>query len=103
MPEYLDGVERLIEVAGIDHVGIASDFCEGRDAEFWRYLGRLHGTLATFDIRVPTDNPTIKGYAGTYEMANVADGLRDRGYAEADVAKVMGGNWVRLYSEVWGS
>lgn len=99
--EYLDGVERLIEVAGIDHVGFASDFCEGRDHDFWAYLGRLHGTVAQFDTRVPDPDPHIAGLGGSSEMPNVAAGLRGRGYTDQDVAKFMGENWLRLYEQVW--
>ncbi|WP_165367375.1 dipeptidase [Phytoactinopolyspora endophytica] len=99
--EYLDGVERLIEIAGIDHVGIATDSCEGHDWDFWRYLGRLHGTTPHFEIDLPRPNPVIKGLAGTFDIPNVAEGLRSRGYNEDDVAKVMGGNWLRLYQTVW--
>ncbi|MEQ3548960.1 membrane dipeptidase [Pseudonocardia nematodicida] len=99
--EYVDGLERLVEVAGIDHVGIASDFCEGRDQGFWPYLGRLHGTLPHFDIRVPDPNPVIAGLTGSTDMPNVAAVLRERGYTETDVAKVMGENWLRLYRAVW--
>ncbi|MEU6644669.1 membrane dipeptidase [Saccharomonospora sp. NPDC046836] len=101
--EYLDGVERLIEVAGIDHVGIASDFCEGRDWDFWPYLGRLHGTTPHFEINVPAPNPVIKGFEGSFDMPNVANGLLDRGYRDDEVAKIMGGNWLRLYHTVWGA
>jgi membrane dipeptidase len=34
-------------------------------------------------------------------MPNVADGLRGRGYRDDEVAKIMGGNWLRLYEAVW--
>jgi membrane dipeptidase len=101
LAEYLDGVERLIEVAGIDHVGIASDFCEGRDWDFWPYLGRLHGTTPHFDIKVPAPNPVIAGLKGSVDVPNIAEGLRGRGYRDDEVAKVMGDNWLRLYRAVW--
>lgn len=99
--EYVDGLERMIEVAGIDHVGVASDFCEGHDHAFWSYLGRLHGTVEHFDTRVPDPNPMIRGLGGSVDMSNIAGELGDRGYSEADVAKVMGENWLRIYETVW--
>lgn len=102
LTDYLDAIERLVEVAGIDHVGIASDFCEGRDREFWRYLGRLHGTTPHFEIDPPSDNPVIGGLEGAFALPRVADGLRDRGYDDAAVEQIMGGNWLRLYRTVWG-
>ncbi|MXZ20724.1 MAG: hypothetical protein F4Y84_09010, partial [Caldilineaceae bacterium SB0665_bin_25] len=27
--------------------------------------------------------------------------LLDRGYSAADVEKILGGNWLRLFEEVW--
>jgi membrane dipeptidase len=51
---------------------------------------------------VPAPNPVIAGLEGSFDMPNVAEGLRGRGYCDDDVAKVMGGNWVRLYEAVWG-
>ncbi|MBI3979348.1 MAG: membrane dipeptidase [Chloroflexi bacterium] len=32
----------------------------------------------------------------------MTEGLLARGYAEDDVQKVLGGNWVRLFGQVWG-
>lgn len=101
LSEYLDGIERLIEVSGTDHVGIASDFCEGHDERFWEYLGKLHGTEPYFDTRVPVNNPVVAGLENSGQMPAVADGLRNRGYTEIDVEKIMGGNWLRLFEEVW--
>ena len=33
---------------------------------------------------------------------NLPPRLLKRGYAAADVLKILGGNWVRVYREVWG-
>jgi membrane dipeptidase len=35
-------------------------------------------------------------------FANITSELSDRGYAESDIEKVIGGNWMRLFREVWG-
>ena len=35
-------------------------------------------------------------------MPNLALEMLGRGYAQADVAKVLGGNWLRLFREMWG-
>ncbi|PSL00334.1 membrane dipeptidase [Murinocardiopsis flavida] len=103
MAEYLDGLERLLDVAGIDHVGIATDQCEGHDRDFFEYLARLHGTTPHFDVRIPGPNPAIKGLETNAEIPNIAAGLRGRGYGTEEVDKIMGGNWMRLYRDVWGA
>lgn len=98
---YIDGIERLIEVAGIDGVGIASDFCEGHGPEFWQYLGRIHGTTPHWDIKAPPGHPTVTGLRGAVDMPLIGAALRGRGYSNDDVAKVTGGNFLRLFGEVW--
>jgi membrane dipeptidase len=36
------------------------------------------------------------------EMPNIAAELLKRGYSAEDVTKVLGGNWLRLFRQVWG-
>ena len=35
-------------------------------------------------------------------LGTLTAGLSARGYADADVRKVMGGNWLRVFRQVWG-
>ena len=58
---------------GIDHVGISSDFNEGGGVKGWENVG---------DIR------------------NVTAELLTRGYSEADIAKLWGGNFLRVWDQV---
>lgn len=69
----IDHIEHAIEVAGIDHVGIGSDFDGG-------------GTLV----------------ADATAFGDIAAALRERGYSPADVDKVMGENHLRLFTNVCG-
>ena len=47
------------------------------------------------------------GYArATHKPAvvnvHIAPGLARRGYRDEDIAKVVGGNWMRVFRDVWG-
>ena len=75
MEMLIQHFEHAIKVAGIDHVGIGSDF-DGVD-------GMLPGGME--DV---SKLPTI-----TYELLK-------RGYSDADVKKVLGGNMLRVMAEV---
>jgi len=70
----VDHIEHIAKVAGVDHVGIGSDF-DG--------VPNLPE-----GVRDVTDLPNI-----TYEL------LR-RGHSERDVLKILGGNLVRAFGEV---
>lgn len=71
--EYLDHVEHIAKVAGIDHVGIAADFDGGGG---------------------------VTGWMDASQTGNVTAGLRKRGFSEADIAKVWGGNLLRTWQAV---
>ena len=67
----LDHFEHIIRVAGVDHVGIGSDF-DG-----------VGGLLP-------------EGMDDVTRLPLIAQGLLDRGYSESDVRKILGGNMLRV-------
>lgn len=72
----MDHFEHVIKVAGIDHVGIGSDF----------------------DGIPLTDAPT--GMEDISKLPNITIELMKRGYADADIKKVLGENFLRVMAEV---
>lgn len=74
---FLDHVERLVSVAGPEHVGIGSDF-DG-------YSERLGVVLKDCS-----------------RMGELTAGLLERGHSEAEVSAIMGGNWLRVLREIAG-
>jgi len=73
--DVLDHIDRTVELAGIDHVGLGSDF---------------DGVGPTL--------PTSLKHAG--HLPNLADGLVARGYSEADIEKIFSGNLLRVWRRV---
>ena len=53
----------------------------------------MAGHLDTY----PTGIETPEG------LPNLTRRLLERGYKGEDVLKIMGGNWVRVFREVWGA
>lgn len=99
--EYLDGLEHLLELAGIDHVGIATDLCESQTWEFWKGLGRMHPTNIDFEALLPRPEPATRGLESSSDVFKIAQELNHRGYATEDIWKIVGGNWMSLFREVW--
>jgi membrane dipeptidase len=71
--ELVDHIDHAVKLIGIDHVGISSDFDGGGGIEGW-------------DSAADTVNVTIE--------------LVRRGYSEEEVAKLWGGNLLRVWREV---
>lgn len=70
----VDHIDHMVKVAGIDHVGIGSDF-DG--------IG---------------ETPT--GLEDVSHLPAIRDELKRRGYSEADIRKIMGENFMRVFAEV---
>lgn len=72
-------IDHVCQVIGdARHAGIGSD---------------LDGGFGRLDIPDPMDSIA--------DMPLIAAGLREKGYAETDVAGIMGGNWVELLRRAW--
>lgn len=103
LDDYLDHIDHAVRVAGIDHVGLASDF-EIRGIQPWAtrenwYEPRLRGFKPSYNVRWP---PWIPELDVPERFRNVARGLERRGYRGGDVEKILGLNWLRHFREILG-
>ena len=73
LDDYVKQIRHMVDVAGIGHVGIASDFDGGGG---------------------------ITGWKDATETRNLTAALRRAGFSDADVAKIWGGNLLRVWREV---
>jgi membrane dipeptidase len=101
--DYLRHVDHAVKVAGIDHVGLASDYSirgieKTHTRESW-YVPRLSSFKPVYRVRWP---PWIAELDPPERFRNIANGLAKRGYTSAQIEKVLGGNWVRYFTEVIG-
>lgn len=108
--DVLDHIEHAIDVCGEDHVGIGSDLSttpiDGSD-EYWaRHRDFVAGRIRS-GIAAPNEDPeilfTVEDLNSHRRMELIADGLESRGHSASLIEKVIGGNWVRLFRDVWTS
>lgn len=72
----LHQIDHMVKVMGVDHVGLGSDF-DG------------------FSQRV-------RGLEDVSKLANLTAGLAARGYTPEQIKKILGGNALRVFKQVWG-
>jgi membrane dipeptidase len=98
LADYLAVIDDLVDLVGIEHVGLGPDFMEEMPAEV--AVRVLQGTPPEI-VQQFRSMPPTQDFESVQAMPNVTAGLLARGYAAADVQRIMGGNWLRLYEEVW--
>ncbi len=108
LPDYVDAIDDLVQRIGIDHVAIGTDFTQDQTQGFWRYIGSQQGSkypARYIDPNVRNDRRLLypRGLETPDRLPALADALSDRGYRWDDVEKLLGGNWMRLFRQVWQS
>jgi membrane dipeptidase len=107
LDDYVDHIEHMVKVAGIEHIGFATDISDGieEDPAVWGEAWGL-GSLPTLMEGVGPwygyKTERLDGYRSLSDTPRLRERLVARGMAEADADKVMGGNFLRVYREVWG-
>lgn len=98
--DVIDVIDYLVELVGIDHVAIGTDFTEGQPREWFdRLLTGKSKKGPSMELEYPIVNP--EGIQSAAEFPNITRALVARSYPEPDVRKIMGENWLRLFEEVW--
>jgi membrane dipeptidase len=94
---FVQHVEYALALLGEDHVGIALDYCFG-----------MEGSMVDFAMSYPALFPTEHGYArdgikmiAPWKLADIADLLSSRGVKAPALAKLFGGNHLRIAETVW--
>ncbi len=75
LKSLIDHIDHIAKVAGVDHVGLGSDF-DG------------------------VSGATPQGIDSAADLPKITEALLDRGYSAEDLHKILGGNLMRVFREV---
>ncbi|MCC6792465.1 MAG: dipeptidase [Thermomicrobiales bacterium] len=108
LDQFIDHIVYMADLVGVDHVGLGIDYFEGQvpvaaPGQMEAYYEQLVGSGTWRPENYP---PPPYHYPQGIEtprgFPNLTAGLLRRGFSEAETAKIMGGNWLRVFRVVWG-
>ena len=106
LAEFCDMAARAVDVMGAGNVGIGSDLCQDQPDSIveWMRVGRWTKAIdyGEGSADAPGFPPMPDWFGDNRDFGNIAEGLKSRGMSEAEVAGVMGGNWMRFYADSFG-
>jgi membrane dipeptidase len=102
-------LEHAVRTAGEDHVGIGTDgTISGVELTpaFRKQFAENNAARKAAGIAAPNENDDVFLFAPAYNdprrLETLAGDLLARGWSTTRVEKILGGNFARLFGEVWG-
>ena len=96
----VDHIDHVVKLIGIDHVGIGSDAdLDGYDdmpPDQYKMLKGSYKSSYAFRDKIDTD-----GFDHPRKMYDLTEELIRRGYSDANIQAVLGGNFRRLLGDTW--
>lgn len=108
LDDFLRQFSYAVDLIGIDHVGVGSDYSDDSPREAWnREFGNngLYPSVIVPDMGewYSYDTRFAAGASTVAEFPRVADALAGLGLSENELVAVLGGNFLRVFQQVWGS
>jgi microsomal dipeptidase-like Zn-dependent dipeptidase len=105
LSQYVDVMDYIRGLVGIDYIGLGTDFTYGNPPD---YAGTHFPNPPSFALP-----PTMLYYSPYLEYVHNFSGVADlphllpelvrHGYSPVEITKILGGNWLRVFRQAWNS
>jgi len=101
--EYLDHIDHIVKLVGPDFVGIGVDYPHHYTGPEWgqQMKKTYSGAYAISKAQMSLRGLTVKDLDAVELFPNITRGLVARGYSDGDIEKILGGNFMRVFRQVW--
>ncbi len=107
LTDFCTMVAQTADLMGTNNIGIGSDLCVNQPVSIliWMRNGRWSREM---DYGEATAGSQIKWpdapnwFENSTHFPNITQGLLDIGFDQSEVAKIMGGNWLRFFETSFG-
>jgi membrane dipeptidase len=96
--EMVAHIRYLVDLLGIDHVGVALDFEETNTPEHYYAFNRLHPEI---EAAWSYEDKRIHDLAEVKDLPNLTRALVASGFTDDEIRKILGLNFLRVFEQVW--
>lgn len=103
---WCDLVARTVDLIGIDSVAIGTDLGQksGPDRLEWMRKGRWTRSSQSGATLANAPQPPREWFRSTAQFPDIATELRrNERFTDSEIAQIMGGNWLRVYDQVFAA
>ncbi len=107
LDRFIDAIAYVADLVGIQHTGLGVDYYLGQhEVASLEQAQEMYDSLIRSGSWQPETYPPPPhhypdGISTPRELPNLTARLLERGFSPDDVRLVLGGNWLRVYREVW--
>lgn len=102
LDHVLDHIDYMVRLVGADHVGIGTDWPMSDTLWSLIYFKEHVAPKLGFAKGDGPSSETVAGLERYGYFINFTRGLVARGYSDGDIARIMGGNWLRVFEQICG-
>src|SRR5690606_21982039 len=111
LADFIDHVDHVVQLTGSTKtVGIGTDMSLGTYIDLvpdpwatpdYLSMGREYAVHVSGDRRSP--KRALADFNSYAQVWNLTEALSARGYSEEAIGDILGGNFLRVFEEVWGA
>jgi membrane dipeptidase len=109
LEDFYRHLEHVVRLVGVDHVSLGTDFPAVKDlasveAVIRMTLERYPAAISRYAAAFGNDVRTryLLDCSSPVDIPNITALLLEKGWAEADILKFLGGNLMRVLDKIWG-
>ena len=107
--DFIDHIDHVVQLLGsTDNIGIGTDMSLGTYPDHaydpwgeptYKDVTGVYNDFVTPNIRSPLR--MVEGFSNYAETFNFMNKMKERGYSDKDIEKIVGGNFMRAFDDVW--
>jgi membrane dipeptidase len=101
--DFIDHFEHVINLVGIDHVGIGTDMFGGETLSERLFRAKFSRVVPSFFAGYSIAEKYVTGFERVSQFQRLVDEFAARGFADGDIRKILGGNFIRVFAETWSA